>query len=594
MNLKVAQLGEGLGEWYVASIIDTYESEARQQRTNEEKLALQTDHERLVGLLTQAGISTQQPIVHILEQCQKTWLVSDSLFAQCRAQWERYVDQVHQANSAKLDACAADEPDYFRKFCNSVTFDNCFKNPLWASCSRPGVADTSLSLYPLLSTKKPLRPKQPLKTIAESSARAPKSTDVLDFVHLLITRAKTRAKHEELAYWHTSELAPMIQRLTRLIDKARAVDAVKDDSKEPEAEGKLAGLCDKSRIEWKEAFADPEDKEQVAEALQQLAQESSALEAKHSKLLTATPATLEYLSTFLTYLVASSLEGSTNDVAAVVRASLADLKQLIETSRAEHRICLDQEDALNTTTNTRRVKRARVEEKDPEQKDIRGAVAWLQKLDSDVHERLHKLREAVPSPVDFEKAREQAYSYAIYMDYAIWVQSVLRLVNPQTTILDAMGAVQPEPAYISWLKKHEQQARDKAAIEVDSQRRQAAAVADSLCVRLQDLNKGYMDLVTELRNTQDNADRDLLATHKPWNEKPISELHKRDLRSVFTIPAQPDEMPNATQVVAAVHRLQAFVLEKREVRATTYRALQTDVEYWLLGWMGLWLYEPVA
>jgi hypothetical protein len=562
-------------------------------------LALQTDHERLIGLLTQAGVNTQLPLVVILEQCSKGKLAGETLVHQLRQQWENYMEHIHRVNSAFIQAAAADDPDYFRKFCNVVTFDTCFQNPLWAACSRPGVADTSVTLYPLLSTRKPLRPKRPLPLVTAVS-RAPKSENVLEFARLLLTRAKARAKYEELSHWRTTKLVPLIQRLTARIDKARAeaIDAVKDDSKVPEAADKLTQLCDKSKSEWKEAFAPPDGKDdgeehrkQVAEALQQLTQESSALEAKNHTLLVGTPATLGYLSAFLTYLVASSMEGTISEVAAVTRNALTELKQLVEESRAEPRICSDQEDTLNTATGDRRAKRVRRETKDPESKDIRGAVTWLNKLDDELHGLLHRLREAIPSPNDFAKAREYAFSCAVYLDYAAWVQGVLRLVNPHTTILEAMAAVTPAPSYINWLKKHEQEAREKAAIEVDNRRRSAVASADSLRVRLQDLNKWYTDLVAELRRTQDDLDASLLATPKPWNEKLVTATHRHDVWAIFVSVRSDTNLPLAPRLADAARSVKEFVGGNRAIHATTYRALQAEMETYLLGAIGLWLCE---
>ena len=573
-------LSDSLGEWYVASVIDTFDVEERKKRINEEKLSSQSDHERLIGALTADGIDTQQPIVDIIHMTTRS---SDALLVQLRHQWDQYVEHVHRVNRASIERAMVDQPNYFRDFCNSVTFANCFSNPLWSACSPPGVADTSATLYPVLSTKKPLRPKRALETIRIT--RAPKSADIMTFVRLMVERAKARAKHDELKVWHTEKLTPVITRVVELAEKTRSANIVKDDS--VDAAANLTKLCDKSRTEWKEAFEGGDAKE-TGDALKQLQQESSALEMKNVKLLMHTPATLEYLSQVLNYRVASAIEGSVTDTAALVHTALEDLKAI--ESVAEQKICLDQNGVVN-----RGPKRARKEERsDPEQKDVRGAVAWLTKLDKELHDRLQQLREAMPDPQAFESARDQAFACAVYVDYAIWVQDVLKLVNPQATVLDAMVAIQPKTTHIDWLKKQELQVDERVAKEVDTQRRNAAAVVDSVNTRLKDLNKWYLDLSEQLRNIQADADRDLLAIPKPWNEKPLSELHRNDLMGVFFAwGMQPESKagPNATQVVAGMHRLQAFVAEKRPVKATNYRTLQIDVEYWLLGAVGLWLYD---
>lgn len=439
--------------------------------------------------------------------------------------------------------------------------------------------------------------------IESSASRAPKSSDILEFVHLLLVRAKTRAKHEELRAWRTTHLTPMIQCLSEQIDKVRALfkDAVRDDTQAPDALNMLTKLCDKSKNEWTEAFTGDDSKEhreQVAEALQQLQQESSQLEMKNLKLLTQTPATLEYMSPYMTYLVATSLEASVSDVSALARSAVKELQKAVDASQAEKRIVSDQDDGLNTATGSRHAKRVRVEEKkqDPEHKDVRGALAWVISLDGDVHMRLHRLRESVPTPRDFEKAREQAYSFAIYIDYANWVLNVLRLVGPRVSIIDASAGVKAEPTYIQWLQKHEQQVRDRAAIEVDSQRRQAVAVVDSLYVRLQDLGKWYSDLLTEILHAQDNIERDLLAIHKPWNEKSIPEDSKSSLPMVFADVKKGPEghiRPCSDHVNAAAWSVAGVAIENQPVTSTTYRALQPEVEMWLLGTMGLWLHELV-
>lgn len=550
---------EGLSEWYVSSILTTYESEARHKRLNEEKLSLQSDHERLIGLLTREGISTDQPIAVVLRACEK---INDPLIYQFRFQWEQHVDRLYRDNCKQLDACAADEPDYFREFCDKLTFDTCYKNPLWKP--KPGESEASL-----LSTKKPLRPKRQLETLTVEIRRAPKSTDIQEFVRLLNARAKARAKYEELSFWHTTRMTSWMERFTKLTNATRTTGfAVQDDTKAPDAESQLKALITKTRGEWKEAFAE-DDKEQVADALKQLTQESSALETKNHVLLTSTPSTLDYLSTYLTYLVAKSVEETARVVAALVRAALAGANGL--KSRAEERVCLDQE---------RKVKRARVE--DPERKDIRGAIAWLTKLDAEANERLEKLRQATPTTTDFEDKRDKAYSFAIYIDYAIWAQNVLKHSDG---ILKAMEAVAPVPTYIQWLQEHERQVRERAATEIDAVRRQAVAVTDSVCTRLKDTDKWYSDFVAELRNIQADADRDLIVCPKPWNDKPVS--NTQDLVRVFDVPAT-KELPDAPLLLAATRDL----LSKRSgIEVATYRSLQVAVEHWLLGVMGLWLCE---
>ena len=601
--MDLPALGESLLYWYKTGIFHVFESDARLKRRTSEKLTLQSDHEQLIGLLTQEGIDTDAPIADILAAIEKK--NNSPLVPQFREQWSNYIDCVYLNNQRDMESRDSEDPGFFQKWTHTVTFADCFRNPFWAACSRSGVADVANVRFPVLCKHKSLRPRQETKGGFASSAAlelAPREEDVIEFVNLLLNRAKHRAKHEELQRWFDESLTPKIRVWTELVTKARdsASQGVKDDTRAPDAVEHLEKLVAKTKQDWADAFPDiKQEGKEVAEALATLEKESSELQAKNNKLLTSTPETLQYLSDYLTYVVASTLEDLTRDTAASVDSVRVDLKVVHESRGAEERICLDLDGVSTSATGQRNRKRpkrsADAKEADPEHRDVRGVYAWTIRLDRDVRERQKRLRDSMPLVAKFEKARDAAFSYAVALDYANWVRSVLALVNPQATILDASRAIQPRPTYIQWMQKHEAQARDKAAIEVDTQRKNLVKISDAVVTRLNDMKDWYHGLLVELKAVHDSTDRGLLAIHKPWNEKPIDLEAKRQLRIVFAeqIKSKPgaDHMPSAPMLLNAIDALVKFILDDDLPRAANYRAMQPLIETYLLGVMAIWLYD---
>lgn len=572
-----------LAEWFFTSVHGAGELIARKSRAEQKHEAEQTPHQEFVLFLHRNGLDDTESLQSIYNQLRD--LPRSEIAIQFSTQWNAYLKQIHGGNLAYIKNTSSLEPNFFDNFVRQITFANCFDNILWGMA---GLFTDPLSLYNTLSTAKPLVTKGKRKfdssTTTTGGSKNVTIEQAKEFIDAMAACAQTDARITELHHWCAHTLKPAADAELDVIKKARCqVDAgIIDGSDLPSSAPKFDALVKKTQETWTDLFSDSKfSVDEVKDAIAQIGTEAGEVEKKHFAILITDHTTTAYLSKYLDYLIATSLELNTSTLAAALSLAADRFAHLAE--GAEAKICAEDQSAFSRAVDKRRkVELTQL----AESKDIRGLRAQLNKHSQQLLDAKQRLLAEMPNVHSFKTERATAFDSAIYLDYARWVKHLVSVANSNSELLiKTAGTSVPERKHQEWLLKHEQEVRDKAAAKVVTQRRRAVDIADTATVSIRETLEFYDQVMAKLTRQQTLNDKQFMLVPRPWSDWQLTSHNIVDLRATLKAQMidtkQPQHMAPKTR--EAFEALMAFASGERGVEAATFKAIEAKLRQFMLG-----------